>query len=100
LLVEARDELRSAIEYYEHERAGVGLRFLKQIRQILGEIRRSPERFAKRRTRGIKKELRSVVLTRFPYEVVFYRGTTEIIVVAVAHAKRRPGYWRKRLEPK
>ena len=100
MLTEARDELRSAIAYYERERPGVGRRFLQQVRKMFGDIRQAPERFARRRARGIKEELRSVVLTRFPYEIIFYRELAEIVVVAVAHAKRRPGYWRKRLDPK
>jgi plasmid stabilization system protein ParE len=33
---------------------------------------------------------------RFPY-VIFYRVTeTEVRVLAVAHAKRKPGYWTRR----
>ena len=95
---EARQELRSAIAYYEEARPGVGRRFLQQVRKMFGEIRRAPERFARRRANRIKEELRSVVLARFPYEIVFYCEPDEIVVVAVAHAKRRPGYWRKRLD--
>jgi len=40
---------------------------------------------------------RRVVLNRFPYLVVFRETTSEIEVVAVAHGRRRPGYWRERL---
>jgi toxin ParE1/3/4 len=100
LLSDAREELRLGVAYYERERPGVGRRFLQQVRQMLGEIRKAPERFARRRARGIKEELRSVVLARFPYEIVFYCDPSDIVVVAVAHASRRPGYWRARLEEK
>jgi hypothetical protein len=37
-----------------------------------------------------------VRLTRFPYLVVYREDATRILVVAVAHEKRKPGYWRKR----
>jgi len=40
---------------------------------------------------------RRVVLSRFPYIVVFRETVTEIEIVAVAHGRRRPGYWRERL---
>ncbi|WP_437690624.1 hypothetical protein [Sorangium sp. So ce176] len=39
---------------------------------------------------------RRVRLTRFPYLVVYRDEPTRILVVAIAHAKQRPGYWRKR----
>ena len=35
-------------------------------------------------------------LTRFSCLVVYREGATRILVVAVAHEKRKPGYWRKR----
>jgi hypothetical protein len=37
------------------------------------------------------------VLSGFPYSVIFQLEDDIILVVAVAHAKRRPGYWRKRI---
>lgn len=35
---------------------------------------------------------------RFPFRVVFRRLDNEILIVAIAHAKRRPDYWRARVE--
>jgi len=40
---------------------------------------------------------RRVVLDRYPFSVVFRELPRKIQIVAVAHAKRRPGYWAKRL---
>jgi hypothetical protein len=37
------------------------------------------------------------VSIRIPYFVVFREFAREIQIIAVAHAKRRPGYWNKRL---
>lgn len=39
---------------------------------------------------------RRVPLRRFPYFVVYREQGEEIQVVAVAHASRKPGYWRHR----
>jgi toxin ParE1/3/4 len=36
-------------------------------------------------------------LRRFPYLVIFRQTTTALQVLAVAHGKRRPGYWKKRI---
>ena len=37
-------------------------------------------------------------LVRFPYLVVFHETGERLLVVAVAHEKRRPAYWRGRLD--
>jgi toxin ParE1/3/4 len=43
--------------------------------------------------RGAKR----LILKRFPYDVVVREHGGEIIVIALAHHSRRPGYWRDRL---
>jgi hypothetical protein len=42
-------------------------------------------------------DIRSTKVKRFPYRVVYVVVDDSIDVIAVAHAKRRPGYWRRRL---
>lgn len=39
---------------------------------------------------------RRFLLKRFPYEVIFRIYPEVILIVAIAHVKRRPGYWRRR----
>lgn len=34
----------------------------------------------------------------FPYGIIYYLTDSEIVIVAYAHEKRRPGYWRHRLD--
>jgi hypothetical protein len=43
-------------------------------------------------------DIRSAKVARFPYRVVYVLIGSNIDVVAVAHAKRRPAYWRDRIE--
>jgi plasmid stabilization system protein ParE len=40
---------------------------------------------------------RRILLKRFPYFIVFFDWQDEVYIVAVAHAKRRPGYWKERV---
>ncbi|MFN0137291.1 MAG: type II toxin-antitoxin system RelE/ParE family toxin [Phycisphaerae bacterium] len=40
---------------------------------------------------------RSILLHRFPYRVVYRSYSNLIMVVAIAHTSRRPGYWRSRV---
>jgi plasmid stabilization system protein ParE len=41
---------------------------------------------------------RRVIIRRFPFSVIFRERPQDIQIIAVAHAKRRPGYWAKRLK--
>ena len=45
-----------------------------------------------------KGKLRRLLLGRFPYAVVFRASTDEVLIVAYAHTRRLPGYWRFRLK--
>lgn len=47
---------------------------------------------------GVSGELdaKRLLLRRFPYSIVVRESDDEILVIAVAHQHRRPGYWRDR----
>ena len=45
-----------------------------------------------------KRGIRRIFVDRFPYSIVFVQRDDEIEVLAFAHRKRRPGYWRNRLK--
>lgn len=65
--------------------------FLLELNQAVEKISAAPERWPLH-----EKEVRKYVLPRFPF-ILFYRiFNQEIKVIAVAHTKRRPGYWRGR----
>ena len=89
---EARAELDSAIAYYEECKVGFGLDFLSEVEQYLGKIQQNPNLGALYKVSG----LRRYVMQRFPF-LIFYTEFEEFIwVVAIAHGKRRPDYWRRR----
>ena len=89
---EARVELDSAIAYYEERKVGFGLDFLSQVEQDLGKIQQNPNLGAPYKVTG----LRRYVMQHFPF-LIFYAEFEEFIwVVAIAHGKRRPDYWRRR----
>jgi plasmid stabilization system protein ParE len=39
---------------------------------------------------------RRLLLRRFPYQIAYRASATEVIVVAIAHLKRHPSYWKHR----
>jgi hypothetical protein len=94
-LPDARDEMIAA-EYYETRLAGTGQHFLSEMSRHLELIAAHPDAAGTRmRDRG-GRELRALFLGSFPYRIV-YRIGSEILVVAVAHTRRRPRYWSRRL---
>ena len=88
----AQDEINEALRWYMDRSLRVADRFDDDLREGLLEIEMFPDRFA----RYILKT-RLYIMPRFPYLIVYLAKPEKIIVVAVAHAKRRPGYWRRRL---
>lgn len=89
---EAIKELDGAISYYEDQKVGLGLDFLAEVEQALGKIQQNPNLGAVYKV----TELRRYIIQRFPF-LIFYVELEEFIwVVAIAHGKRRPDYWRQR----
>ena len=93
-LTPALNEIAGATEYYLDEAPNAAAGLLDEIDAALDRIGANPQIGSPTR-RGARK----YVLTRFPYSLI-YRITTsgEIVVVALAHHRRRAGYWLKRLK--
>ena len=90
---EADAELDKAIDYYEQQQAGLGGELRSEVNRVIGEICKNPFLGAPyQRTKA-----RHFPIQRFPF-VIYYMELTEAIwIIAIAHGKRRPGYWKKRL---
>lgn len=91
---EAATDLREAAEYYR-ERAGALL-----ARVFLGEFERAMVLLEKHPLLGAQwlHGKRRLVMRRFPYSIIYVTIDQEVLVLAVAHQSRRPGYWRERGE--
>ena len=89
---EAQLEAEAAVEWYGQRTPHAAGRLVVELRSALERIQQSPNQFPK-----LAFQTRRMVLGRFPYLVVFRETQTEIEIVAVAHGRRRPGYWRERL---
>jgi hypothetical protein len=93
----AVEEVRTARGWYEAEVEGLGDELLTDLDQTLAQVRRAPRRFPL--AKGVAKELavRRALLTRFPFARFYLELKHELWVLALAHHRRRPGYWRRRL---
>lgn len=91
-LPEADEEFREVARYYESEAPGIGLAFIAEVHRTISLVVAHP-RSAKR----VRGSIRKKVLSHFPYSVLYTIESDLILIVAVAHHKRRPTYWRNRL---
>jgi plasmid stabilization system protein ParE len=89
---EAEAEADAAFEWYWSRSESAALRFDSELREAFSVLRRSPQMCA-----PYLRETHRVMLHRFPYFVVFRELPRKIQIIAVAHAKRRPGYWHGRV---
>jgi toxin ParE1/3/4 len=94
---EARIEFIAASEWYEEERPGLGDEFVDEVGKGLEAIAAHPDAWPAAARQRRKVAARRFIVPRFPYVLVYAVRSGEIVVLAVAHAKRKPGYWRKRL---
>jgi plasmid stabilization system protein ParE len=92
-LEEADQEFQEHIGYFDSVSRAVALRFVDAVEAAINEIRQYPEIGA-----PITRLVRKRVLTKFKYNILYVNTSAEIIVIAIAPHRRRPGYWRKRLK--
>lgn len=91
---EARSELRSAALWYEQRRPEFGDRFIERLNTALNRIVESPTTYPLwPDTEQSRFPIRKAMVEQFPYLVAFEVHHELVLVLAVAHAKRRPLYW-------
>ena len=88
----ADEELKAAALFYEVREADLGQEFLREVSLSFDRIREHPFAF-----RTVFNEYRRCVMARFPYSVVYRVEGEKVLVFAVAHLRRHPGYWRDRV---
>lgn len=89
---EALAELERAKVWYDGQRPSLGESFLHEITTAITRIRETPNTWPEYQ-RGTKRFL----VHRFPFAMIYRQRAAGLLVVAVMHLKRRPGYWRSRV---
>ena len=88
----AREEFDEAFNWYAKRSPGAAIGFATEVDVAIESTAADSGRFE--RTYAGCQLFR---LKRYPYCVIYYRVGASLRIVAVAHAKRRPAYWRQRL---
>ena len=88
---EAVEEAEAAALWYRGRSPRAAARFIDEISQVIEKIAAAPRRWP-----AGPRETRRAKLPCFPFAVIYREKGDAIQILAVAHGKRRPGYWRSR----
>ena len=88
----ARNDFDEAVDWYIRRSVGAAIGFIASVDDAIDRISADPERFA-----PSIAGCRSCSLRKYPFRLVYRVEDVRLIIIAVAHAKRRPGYWHNRL---
>lgn len=89
-------EAEEASRWYTQQQPGLGREFSDEIKRCLQLLTSDPARLPllEDAPRGVA--VRRVLMTRFPFKIIFEVIQNEVVVLAIAHGSRRPRYWHKR----
>ncbi len=96
LLASARRELKQDAAWYERREGGLGERFLDAVRQGFQRIVDHPQSLPRDTMKRSRRDIRRCAVSGFSYQVIFEIRPDELVVLAIAHGSRRPGYWSRR----
>jgi len=84
-------EVEEAQAWYEERSLFAASAFLRELSAAVRKLREAPNRYP-----SAQSGTRRILLERFPFTVYYRLHNQTVTVVAVAHQKRRPGYWTTR----
>lgn len=89
---EALAEYEAAALYYAARDPRVAVRFIEAVEDAVRRIRGAPTRW-----RVVAEDIRRCLLRVFPYAVLYTIERDRLLIVAVMHCSREPGYWKTRV---
>lgn len=88
---DALSEFTAAAQFYAERQPGLELRFIENVEAAIQRICETP-----RAWRIFDGEIRRCLVRVFPYAVLYSVEPERVLVLAVMHCHREPGYWRHR----
>jgi plasmid stabilization system protein ParE len=89
---DALEEAEAAVDWYARRSWRAARLFLDELDRAIDRIGQNPELYPSH-----DFGTRRMVMRRFPFVIVFRSAAGGIEIIAVAHGRRRPGYWRERV---
>lgn len=89
---DALSEYEAAALYYAAIDQELQLRFIQSIEESIELILESPSRW-----RVLDEDIRRYIVHMFPYGILYTVENDFVLIVAVMHFSREPGYWKDRI---
>lgn len=89
---EALEEYQQAALYYAERDPGLALRFVEAVEETIQRILEAPARW-----RILDEDVRRCLTRVFPYGVLYTVEPDFVLIVAIMHCSREPGYWKQRV---
>ena len=89
---QAEQEYLTALAWYRERSLIAAINFESAFGQAIERVREAPQRWP-----IYFQDFRKYTLRQFPFSIVYQDLSSEIVVFAVAHGRRQPGYWKDRV---
>ncbi|PSB29694.1 type II toxin-antitoxin system RelE/ParE family toxin [Chlorogloea sp. CCALA 695] len=88
---EALAEYADAVQHYKKQRTELAQAFINSIEDAVYQIKEYPTRYL-----VINEDMRRCMTRKFPYMILYTVEQDYILILAVTHCSREPGYWKSR----
>jgi toxin ParE1/3/4 len=88
---EALAEYSDTVRYYAQKRTELAQAFINSVEDAIFRIREAPDRYA-----AIDDHIRRCLTRKFPHAILYTIEEDCILILAVMHCSRQPGYWKSR----
>jgi len=89
---EALEDYKQAVTYYAQRGSPLALRFVEAVEDAILRVTEAPQR-----CRVVKDDVRRCLTRVFPYGILYTTEDDFVLIVAVMHCSRKPGYWLQRV---
>lgn len=84
-------EYAAAVQYYAEQRREVAQAFITAVETAVDQMQAAPNRYPK-----ISEDVRRCMTRQFPDGILYTIESDYILILAVMHCSRQPGYWQSR----
>lgn len=88
---EALDEYEDSALYYLKINTRLAERFVEEVEATVRRMRRHPLAYA-----AVEEDIRRCLVKKFPFGIYYTIEADYLLIVAVMHLSRMPGYWKER----
>lgn len=89
---EAREEFLASVDWYNLQAPGLGADFADSVQTAVSLVEAFPLGWTE-----VEEGIRRCLVQRFPYGILYSVEGDVIVIYAVMHLHREPGYWKNRL---